>query len=331
MLRNSGDAYYSDIASEYYCQDCYCEAFTTCDACGDEMDRESDSGCSDDNGYYCTDCASEHCACEYHNGGRAIHPYSYSPCMDYYGSTGTHSLYLGFELEVGNKSNDTSNGNAAEELTSESDDFLYCKRDPSINGGSGNGFEIVSHPFTYKWLQENPERFAPIFDLPEKGFRAFYCDDCGMHVHLTKSQFTNFHLYKFLRFFYDNPAFMEEIAGRSSSWGKLERDRPDAVTAKEKRSSDRYQAVNVAYHTVEIRMFKGNLKRAGFFKNLEFTHAAYGFTLNASPRELTRGRFKAYVKTNRKQYPNLAAFLGVAAERKQKESDAAGSSEETAA
>ncbi len=328
LHRESDNVRYSDLANEYYCDDCYYERFTSCDSCGEEMEREE--GCHDENGHYCSECVDSDCQCEYHNGGRGIQNYSYRPCMDFHGCNGKPQLYLGFELEVGNKAHSTNNSDAAEELIGTADDFLYCKADCSINGNTGDGFEIVSHPFTWQWLQDNPERLDAIFDLPDKGFRSFHCDDCGMHVHLSISQFSNFHLYKFLRFFYDNPVFMEKVAGRATSWGKLNRDQPDTKTAKEKRTSERYQAVNVAYHTVEVRMFNGNLKRAGFFKNLEFTHAAYGFTMQASPRELTEGNFKAYVKTNRKQYPNLAAFLGVAAERKQKESDAAGT-EETAA
>lgn len=35
-------AYYSERGDEYYCGDCYAEYYTSCDACGYELDREND-------------------------------------------------------------------------------------------------------------------------------------------------------------------------------------------------------------------------------------------------------------------------------------------------
>ena len=80
--------------------------------------------------------------------------------------------------------------------------------------------------------------------------------------------------------------------------------------AKYKSTNGRFLAINLENSkTVEIRIFRGTLNKASFFRNLEFCHATVQFCKNAAIDNITVGRFSKYVRRNIKQYPMLSAWL----------------------
>ena len=86
-----------------------------------------------------------------------------------------------------------------------------------------------------------------------------------------------------------------------------------------KNGGDRRQALNLNNeHTIEIRIFKGTLNKASFFKNIEFAHALAMFSGESSLASLVEATtlsasisdFKKYLDNcGRKLYPNLVKFL----------------------
>ena len=187
-------------------------------------------------------------------------------------------------------------------------DDMYIKHDGSLDAG----FEIVSHPFTWKHYQDNFEKWTEYIQfIKREGFSATYFSlhrracTCGFHVHMSKNAFSHMHLYKFVNFFYKASVrpFITGIAGRTSNrYAKFEPDDYKNIIqlSKDKRnaSGKRYSAINLmgghAYehgnakecNTVEVRVFGGSLEPFIFHKNLEFLQSLYEFTLWRSPKEM---------------------------------------------
>jgi len=295
---------HGDFMSGDRCDSCYEDHCFTCDECGgtfhvDEMGNSSE-GC------YCEDCAQRQ-----DNGG--INDYSYRPDPEFYGVS-PDRLYFGFELEVENVAKKITNAEAAKRVVG---DETYCKHDGSLK----DGFEIVSHPFSWEWYKENGELFDEILDyLTKNGFRSHDTTTCGMHVHLSKQAFTTPHLLRFLHLFYldENRPLIVKISQREPDyldrWGTtkgkdkkmLEED------AKQGRQTDghRYTAVNMLNsETVEVRVFRGTLNKDRFRKNLEFLRAAYLFTGACDLDEVNIDNFRGFVAQNQAEFPNLAAFM----------------------
>jgi hypothetical protein len=221
----------------------------------------------------------------------------------------TRNLYFGFELEIENIRRNIRNGEAADELP----DWLYAKNDGSLKCG----FEIVSCPMTWNCIKEHKEALEALCRKMTKcGFASYDTETCGMHVHFSKNAVTSYHLYKLLKFFYDNPEFILRVSQRRSrsalaQWASIEPDTDSIVyKAKTKRTRAKYLAVNLPNGpTVEIRIFRGSLNPKTVFKNLEFCHAAIMFSRANGARAMTPEEFQEYVEAHRKEYPNLLAFL----------------------
>lgn len=210
-----------------------------------------------------------------------------------------NTLYMGVELEVGRKK--TSPLEIAKTTLSDlNPDFFkdenrgrhnytfgMIKKDGSI---PNHGFEIVSAPATLKYHHIAWDKF---FTNSAKHLRSFTLASCGMHIHVSRQAFkdngttlkdSSGHLGRFNTFYNmpENGQFITNIAGRSTN--SFTQYHPKKVTAifTNQNVGDRYQAVNLTNkHTVEVRIFKGNCKREGFLKNIDFVHASYEFTRNA--------------------------------------------------
>jgi hypothetical protein len=103
------------------------------------------------------------------------------------------SLHFGTEVEL-----DMAKGRNKDEAlvqlgAQDKTRLFYCKHDVS----AGEGFEVVTHPFTYDWMKHNPEAFKPMFDLATL-MRGFESVKCGMHVHMSKDAFSELQMFKFM-------------------------------------------------------------------------------------------------------------------------------------
>ena len=225
--------------------------------------------------------------------------------------------YLGFELEIMNSEMeypcDSKLDTAADTLRAVTQERVYCKGDGSI---TGPGFEIVSHPATLDWYQENEKLFDPIFDLRNDGYRSDSTSCCGLHIHISRASLPTATLYRMLRFSFSNIEWMQSIAQRGDgiyhSWTK--QDEPQIKDKSERACGCRSCAINTSNKiTIELRMFKGTLDKALFWKGMEmadalpaFAEAGYG--INESTQD-----FKEWLlnKENRSRYQNLNNFIAV--------------------
>ena len=123
------------------------------------------------------------------------------------------------------------------------------------------------------------------------------------------------HQIKFMKLIYDNKDQVQKLAGRKSSWAKF--DDKGQVIRKVKygyQSANRYSAVNVENsNTLEVRVFRGSLRKERVLSAVEFVHAAVEYTRDLKivpkdkPFEWTT--FIGYVTKHKDIYPNMLTIV----------------------
>lgn len=233
--------------------------------------------------------------------------------------------FLGFELEVEPKVN--AKANITESVLNKLGmEYVILKKDGSVP----TGFEITSIPATLKYHKVKSSAFMD--DMALKGqLTSFYsASSCGMHVHISRNSFTALHLAKFLQFINSsvNNTFITGLAQRTSE--QYARFTPFKDIKKEGKTTSslslyanrignklaampngHYDAVNTANPmTIEVRIFKGNLSKLHFLKNLQFVHALWAYTKDASFKDIDYKNFIHWlVKEQNKDYAELLQWV----------------------
>jgi len=258
-----------------------------------------------------------------------IQQYSYKPLPIFfqnYEDNDYNNLYFGVELEVvtpytrENKYDDKIAKWLQYEVNSE-EDLCYIKYDSSIGKQGMNGFEIVTHPFSWKWLISDIgiNTINKIMEIKNFNCSAFRTNTCGMHVHLSKDAFIDtIHLYDFLKLIYENKEFSVLISERTnnlkidmySNFEKSLLHLKDMAQLKRNIDSDRHKAVNLnSPNTVEVRIFRSTLDYLRFMKNIEFCKSVFDFTEKKEKVPVTLENFKKYIVKYQTQYSNLYNFM----------------------
>ena len=283
-----------------YCYECASDNFNNCDECGD---------------YYETECGE----CDF--SPRLINSYQYKPDPTFYGMD-KHGLYLGLELESEIRSNKI---NESALLFKDNVPEVYLKQDSSINSGGYNGYEIVSHPLSFSYWQNNMSHLFEAVDTIREDYqaRSWDSDSCGIHIHLSRKGFkSGAHMHRWINFIYKNVEPLTKYAGRKPNryaqwndvWKFDEYGRP-TFSLKNKilggQFTERYSAVNTQNeHTLELRIFRGTTKPEGILATLEFAHASVEYTRDMTLSDVKLGMLKwewfcDYVQANNGLYPNL--------------------------
>lgn len=189
--------------------------------------------------------------------------------------------------------------------------FAIIKSDSSIRN---YGFEIVTLPST---LNAHKVQWHNFFNNVASRLSSYTSGRCGMHIHISKNCFTPLHMGKFANFFNtrDNRKLITRISGRSvNDYCYFNEDEVDLIDNSDldKYSSGRSAlTLSESKPTIEIRSFRGNVSKIGFFKNLEFTHALWTYTKDCGISELYANKFIEWFKrpSNNKLYPNLRKWF----------------------
>lgn len=285
-----------------YCNSCIRENVYDCDDCGAESWSGDDHDCDDDR-------------------RSIIHSYGYKPNPIFFGQ-GTY--HMGFELEV--EARGISRFEGAQLAQDTLGKHAYMKSDASLN----DGFEIVTHPHTLDYYQEQFD-WSVLSKLKRNGLRSWNTDTCGLHVHVSREAFGGFvnfdtspqdimhmqaHQLRFMKLIYDNERQVSRIAGRASSGYASFADKGKLVP-KVKHGHSMHghcAAVNVEnFSTIEIRVFKGSLRKERVLSALEFVTAGVEYTrdlkVTGKNTALSWLRFTAYVSQEAEKYPNLALIM----------------------
>ena len=213
---------------------------------------------------------------------QGVHNYTYKPTPIFYGKG---NLFYGVELEIETPMKRETLHKYLKTMVNSDGEFIYCKMDASIGEDSsgrrgGAGFEIVTHPFSYEWINspKGIDKIQSIMSLKDFRCRSYNTNTCGMHVHMSKNVFDEYTLRRFLTFIFENKDFNIKISERIDM-EKVDRycsfvPETDIETLTiDRYNSDgegRHKAVNLNNeHTVEVRIFRGTLGYNGFMKNIE--------------------------------------------------------------
>ena len=305
--RISYNTVYGEGWRESWCEHCIGDYAHYCENC-DEYTTDDGSECQ-----RCGDSA---------DSTGVVHNYSYKPNPIFHGSTPTN-LYMGFELEM--ELNNTTSGGYREAVALvkplEESGVCYLKSDSSI---VGTGFELVTHPHTLGAYEQATELWNYIEKLrTDYHARSWDTESCGLHVHVSRSAFkSGAHTHRFLSLIYRNPKEMMKLAGRKNSRYASFSDvyKPDEwgvprFTLRDKVhggwTTERYSAVNTNNdYTLELRFFRGNMKREGIMSALELCHASVEYTREMNLSDVKLGMLKwewfaDWVEANNGIYPNL--------------------------
>jgi len=318
--REDMDVFYCEQCNEYYseayydryhirgigtvCQGCEEDTDTfTCVYC-DETYEVRNQGNDDADEPCCRNCSVEHDASYIHN-------YSFKPRPTFFKGKNedNNALFFGLELEVEQKRSNIDRGAMAKKIQR---DCCYFKSDGSLD----HGFEIVTHPMTISYINENKETvFKSMLDeLINNKYKSYDSTTCGMHIHLTKKAFGTWQLYRFIKFFIDNKDFITAISQRKEEhlerWAAIESEPDSSIIYKAKKkngNSKRYVAINLQNDkTIELRVFRGTLNYYSFMKNIEFAYALFNFSRDVNDTSVEG--FKKYISKSN-EYTMLNKFI----------------------
>lgn len=324
------------------CGYCYAAARFTCAECGILTLRTSFGvryinglgrvcgRCVADHGYYyCSECDSFYASQCPDHGNVQVRPFDYKPPPIFFDARTEYwapdKLYCGVELEIGFPYGRRESSLAP--VVELMDHFVYFKSDGSVGNDDYCGVEIVTHPFSFAYFQENRERFTEML-------RRLRDADCvsgsevnaGLHVHTARGAYTDTkHLYRFMRLFYENKAWTLGVSGRRESqlrrWASVD-DKLIQVARKvvkkaagQEDDPNRYCGVNLeGRNTVEVRIFRGTLNQRRFLRSLELVFGAFHFTKEVTrTNRIVPSEFHAWMRSKASEYPAYNAYFEVAA------------------
>ena len=311
-----GHAHVNDTgwyAGTQYCDHCIETYVFDCGDCGTTRWEDDDHECENDE--------------DDDNDESLIHNYNYRPSPFFFGEGKYH---FGFELEVESRGNGRYNG--AELVQNTLGGHAYLKEDGSLN----DGFEIVTHPHTLE-KYHNEFNWGVLDKLKAQGYRSWNTTTCGIHVHVSRTAFgggdpwdyrapnstrsqwilkRQSHELRFMKLIYDNQRQVERISGRSSDRYASFQDKGQLVRKVKNgyQENGRFSAINTENDdTIEIRVFKGSLRKERVLSAIEFVHASVEYTrdikVTSKNHALSWLKFTGYVATNAELYPNLVIIM----------------------
>ena len=331
--------------SEYWCESCAEGYANWCDRCemmtSDDFYRIEDrceswcQGCTENYASWCEWCdqyyrdGCENCDDEYANG--TIHDYSYKPDPIFHSTKDDDKLFFGIEVEMetADESSSTRSDAAQYAYTLDDNDLAYLKSDGSLTCG----FEVVTHPMTHDFYKNEADLlWQTIEGLRSRSMRSHDTRTCGIHIHISRSGFSSgAHMHRFLNLVYSNEEFFSKMAGRKSDrWATFDDVKTSKMNESETgwvsynsfkhkiqsgRNTNRYSAINTQNrHTLEMRIFKGNLNTETIKSHLDLAHASVEYTRIMSVSQVREGSlskesFLEYISANSELYPHLNARI----------------------
>jgi hypothetical protein len=288
------------------CRSCSEDAYS-CDDCGCILHSEDTHSDHNGDGTYCEGCIPEYddeddCDDDECEDSSRIYCASQKISSKLFGARA--DLKLGIELEV--ECERGSRADCADDAWRLfADQYVIFKDDGSLN----NGFEIVTRPAS---LETHKAELKDFLDKRPVALRSHDTKTCGLHIHLDRASLSDLQIGKIAAFLYcaSSQSFVNYIAGRKPN-GYCARDLGDSVAKGAMPKSCRYYAVNICDNTVELRLFRGTLKRETLYARLEFAHAVATWAKDVSVRTAESADcisdFAQFIKRERKRYPNLGA------------------------
>jgi len=296
-----GDLYFND-QGETISENAYNENYVHCSSCEEinHMDRtdyiDNDHycrSCRDDHFFYCDHCDEYQphdnpCDCSYDEEEEEqgnLYAYNYRiPLLN----LGNSDLRYGIELELEVRSDYDRYDVVAdiEGAINKDETLIVCKRDGSLD--QDQGFELVSTNADFNYHKNLFWNDFFKMDLNSK-CRGYHGNNCGYHIHMTRNAFNEDQMARLNCFYHNqkNRSFLIDIAGREeNNYARFYNDiniNSDIFTNGD---NGKYRAINFNNaSTIEVRIFRSNLKQISFFRNLELVHSINQFVLNSTSKD----------------------------------------------
>ena len=221
------------------------------------------------------------------------------------------AFYMGDEHEV---EFEAATGSAIRERAKEvresyKGELFYTTEDCTVS----RGFEMHTHPATHK--AHKGRKWGGIAFLRNKGAASFNSNNAGLHIHLNRNAFTNWHFLKFIKFLMDNISVTLAI-GRRKNINNLNEYAPfefnffhrvKKVIARDLRRGDLYThptvkiggrgAVNLQNdNTIELRFLGGSLDEQKYKAKIDYIQALYEYTAQSGYKSQSVTEFCNYVR-----------------------------------
>ena len=317
-------------------QDAYENDYFTCVDCdeifhNDESrtfyEDESDLYCGDcicNNGWYCdyhddTHSDGYHCDANEEDSSNNLDAWDDRVELHFLGNP-IIPLFYGYEVELHTRHEVISRNEIVEKFRDVMNyndvgthkEFILCKHDGSLH--AEYGFELVSTNCSFEF--HKTKFWNKFFNLnPNQYVKAYHGFNCGVHIHFSRSAFTTNQM-KRLNCFYNNPQnrnLIVELSGRDENNYCRFHSMID-FNSPIKTRNQKYSVINFDNNdTIEVRIFRSNIKPISFFRYLEFVH-----TVNLWIRSNHKNNaddlhhnnyFDWLLKNVHKDYANLLIFL----------------------
>jgi hypothetical protein len=294
------------------CDDCHSERFVVCERCGDEIlsadawhSRRTDE-------ILCLACSEREEEEAEDEGEGYFHDHWAKLPVVFHGFDS--DMYYGMELEM--ECGRANRDKVVDAIADRTERDWYLENDGSLD----NGIEVVAHARTFKSWQE----FWPTYD--EKalkpalrlGCTAHDNGNCGIHIHTSLAAWGEEQLYRLFRLLYDPRNYQDvlDISQRNeralSEWASLRVEdigkSKETIQRKMSPFPGRYAALNITDHTLEIRIFRSNLRIERVRKNMEFVHALYCYTGSVKNVATWEGLMR-WIERNKKDAKHLRQFM----------------------
>ena len=253
------------------CRYCYENNYVNCSECGRLIHNDDAHYTDDSDEPYCQDCYDK-------MYNESIHDYYYKPSPIFYGGEG--SLFMGIELEIDEAGEDSYNAQQIVDIANRHNERIYCKHDGSLD----DGFEIVSHPMTLEFHQNEMNWKEILAKAINLGYTSHNAGSCGLHIHCNRNFFGSDEneqeiaigrvVYLTERFWNELVKFSRRTTGSLNRWAAKYATISETVAETYQKAKDkdmgRYVAVNLSnYSTIEFRMFRGTLKYETFIATIQ--------------------------------------------------------------
>lgn len=287
---------YCDELGASYCRECYRE-LPRCSECGSILDGEE----------ICHECV--------HGNNSSIQPYNFKPAAKFL-KVASETQFCGFELEV-ESDPDKCEDEVYDDANAVNGSFAgcYCKHD-----GSVEGFEIVTHPFSFDWLKQNEKSLASLLNnLKERNYKSAKAErcSCGLHIHTNRNTLSLVQQYKMAKFVYCNPQFVYVLSNRRLSRLNdyacpLQSDVRGSYTLATKlfrcKDVERYWALNLCpINTVEYRLFNGTLTFNTLMRAIEFVFSQVEFCKSTPIHRIGVPEYSAWLQ-DQPNFQRIAKF-----------------------
>lgn len=304
---HAGGSYRNDSGNSI-CESCR-DNYNECHNCNCTVHNDNSHYNEEEDETYCNSCWGD---------TRVIKPYSYKPREYLMGKMAyENTVYLGIELEV-ECARDVYPSKKAEIVTEwltkrGLHDRVYIKEDGSLD----NGFEIVFHPMTLKYIHKHFPIRELLAMLSREKITSHAKNTCGLHVHVSKKDLNNRNIHAGKVFFYKCKDYLIKFSARHLD--KLNYCKFDSSMPNEWNDQPygKYSAFNTcaSLETMELRLFRGTTVPERFLASLQFSdcfaeyikHHSVVYMKSRSSQVIWQG-FIEFAKSTR-QYNHLVKYL----------------------